>query len=408
MSKFVDYAYMSFDSLLHRKLRSWLTIIGIFIGIAAVVALVALAQGLTATINDQFQKLGANRIVIQPEGTILGPLGAQLSAAKLTTKDLDVVRKVSGIDYAVGPLFDTGKVTFKDETKFVNVVSIENDIQSTKFIERAGLFKIAQGSMFDPSDKFNAIVGSGFAVDFFNHPVNINDRIKINGVVFVVKGIYQKTGTPTDNSISIPIDTGRTLFGESSDAISFISSTAKSGLVPSDVADDVEKELRISRNVKKEEEDFTVQTSEQLIKTFLSVLDIVEVVLIGIAAISLIVGGIGIMNTMYTAIVERTDEIGVMKAIGAKNSDVFVIFLIESGLLGLAGGIIGVLSGVGLAKLIEYIAARALGSTLLRASFPWYLIVGALLFSFLVGCASGTSPAMQASRMKPVEALRFQ
>ncbi|MCK4589887.1 MAG: ABC transporter permease, partial [Nanoarchaeota archaeon] len=123
--------------------------------------------------------------------------------------------------------------------------------------------------------------------------------------------------------------------------------------------------------------------------------------------ISLLVGGVGIMNTMYTSVLERTNEIGVMKAIGAQNKDILAIFLFESGFLGLMGGIIGVLIGVGIGKLVEFGAAMQ-GLDILKASFPWYLIVGALLFSFLVGAISGVAPARQASKMKPVEALRYE
>jgi putative ABC transport system permease protein len=131
-------------------------------------------------------------------------------------------------------------------------------------------------------------------------------------------------------------------------------------------------------------------------------------VLVGIAAISLIVGGIGIMNTMYTAVIERTKEIGTMKAVGARNSDVLLVFLFESGLLGLVGGAIGIAIGYGLGKSAEYAATMALGTDLLQASFPWYLILGALAFSFVIGTMSGILPALQAAKLKPADALRYE
>jgi len=138
------------------------------------------------------------------------------------------------------------------------------------------------------------------------------------------------------------------------------------------------------------------------------VLDIVQAVLVGIAAISLLVGGIGIMNTMYTSVVERTKEIGIMKAIGARNEDILYIFLFEAGLLGLVGGLIGVIIGFGLSKGAEYIATISLGTNLLQASVDIWLVLGALLFSFVVGIASGVLPAYQASKLKPVDALRYE
>jgi putative ABC transport system permease protein len=132
------------------------------------------------------------------------------------------------------------------------------------------------------------------------------------------------------------------------------------------------------------------------------------VFLVGIAAISLLVGGIGIMNTMYTSVLERTKEIGTMKAVGAKNSDILLIFLFESGLIGLIGGIIGTLLGLGISKTVEFIAITSLHTTLLQAAVPFYLVGGCLSFAFLIGALSGTIPALMASKLKPVDALRYE
>ena len=136
-------------------------------------------------------------------------------------------------------------------------------------------------------------------------------------------------------------------------------------------------------------------------------LDMIQIVLAGIAAISLVVGGIGIMNTMYTAVLERRKEIGIMKAVGARNSDIFKLFFIESGFLGSAGGLIGIALGFGFAKLVQIIALQGFDITL-RATFNPLLMTSALLFSFFVGSISGVMPAMQASRLKPIESLRSQ
>jgi len=143
-------------------------------------------------------------------------------------------------------------------------------------------------------------------------------------------------------------------------------------------------------------------------ETFSNIFGIVQGVLVGIAAISLLVGGIGIMNTMYTSVLERTKEIGTMKAIGAKNSDILQIFLFESGLLGLVGGAIGVALGAGLGKGVQYAAAILLDSDLLQASITLPLVLGALTFSFLIGSLSGIFPAMQAAKLKPADALRYE
>jgi putative ABC transport system permease protein len=175
-----------------------------------------------------------------------------------------------------------------------------------------------------------------------------------------------------------------------------------------DVAEKIKEVMRKDRDEKKGQEDFSVQTPEQAISSVKTILNIINAIVIGIAAISLIVGGIGIMNTMYTSVLERTREIGIMKAIGARNRDVLLIFLIESGLLGLVGGAIGIGIGFSIGKIVEYAAGVYLGTTLLRAVFPIELILGSLAFSFFIGMLSGVLPAFQASRLKPVEALRYE
>jgi putative ABC transport system permease protein len=153
-------------------------------------------------------------------------------------------------------------------------------------------------------------------------------------------------------------------------------------------------------------EDFSILTPDKLLASFGTILSIITVFLVGIAAISLVVGSIGIMNTMYTSVLERTKEIGTMKAIGAKNSDILLVFMIESGLLGLLGGIIGAFLGLGLAFLVANIASTALGENIITVSVNYTLLFGAIAFSFAVGLFSGLAPAWQASKLKPVDALR--
>lgn len=162
------------------------------------------------------------------------------------------------------------------------------------------------------------------------------------------------------------------------------------------------------RGVTEKTKDFYISTPDELLASFNTILNIITVFLVGIAAISLLVGAIGIANTMYTSVLERTKEIGTMKAVGAKNSDVLYIFLFESGLLGLVGGVIGVILGLIISKTIEFIAVTQLNTTLLKAAVPAYLVLGCLAFAFLIGALSGTLPALGASKLKPVDALRYE
>jgi putative ABC transport system permease protein len=204
----------------------------------------------------------------------------------------------------------------------------------------------------------------------------------------------------------MPIDTARIIFNNSK-SYSLIYAEIQSGFTADEVAATVEKNLRHLRNEKVGEEDFTVSTPEQLSQTVQSVFGVIQGFLIGIAAISLLVGGVGIMNSMYTSVLERTKEIGVMKAIGARNEHVLMLFLFESGMLGLIGGAAGALLGITLAEAVQFIAAQA-GYGILKASISVELIGGALLFSFVIGALSGALPARRASQMNPVDALRFE
>ena len=173
-----------------------------------------------------------------------------------------------------------------------------------------------------------------------------------------------------------------------------------------DVASRIEDKMRKDRKEKKGEEDFSVQTPVKALGTVNLILNIINLIVTGIAAISLVVGGIGIMNTMYTSVLERTKEIGIMKAIGARNSDVMKIFLIESGLLGLVGGVVGAVIGLLLAFGVSGAANAAFGSVILKVTLSWPLLLMSISFSLIIGIVSGISPAIQASKLKPVDALR--
>lgn len=218
---------------------------------------------------------------------------------------------------------------------------------------------------------------------------------------------WGKIGNPQDDSqVYIPIDTYMDIIGGKRDYGFIMAQVSNSAEVDS-IAESLKKDLRKERDVKKGEEDFTVQTTQQAIDSFSTILNVVQAVLIGLATISLLVGGVGIMNTMYTSVMERTREIGIMKAIGAKNSSIVTIFLIEAGVLGLVGGAIGTAIGVTAGKLVEFVASSA-GYSILKISFSPGLIAFSILFSFIVGAIAGILPAIRASRLKPVEALRYE
>ena len=401
-----DYFFLAFNNLRRRKLRSWLTMIGIFIGIAAVVSLISLGQGMQNAITEQFEQLGSDKIIIMP--SIFAPPGSiTTESIMLTNKDLEFLKKINGVKNAVGYISKYGQTNFKDESKVIFVGGI--DIEDVELWHEFDFFKMEEGREFKKGEKFKVVIGYTHAYgDIWDKPARLRNTIEIENHKFKIIGVMEKTGDPSDDAaIYIPKETLREIFDVPKEE-SIIMVKISAGFEPKKVAETIETRLRKFRGEKQGQETFNVQTSEQLLETFSNIFGVVQAILIGIAAISLLVGGIGIMNTMYTSVLERTREIGTMKAVGAKNSDILLIFLFESGLLGLVGGAIGIGIGIGLSKGAEYIAAIALGTNLLKADTSFVLIGSALMFSFLIGALSGVFPAMQAAKLKPAEALRYE
>ena len=393
-----EYLLFAFSTVRHRQRRSWLTILGIFIGIAAVVALLSVSQGLKDAVSAQFAMMGTDTITIMPGQLTGGGYGSE----PLNEGDLKAVEGVRGVDVVNPVLMRTAKVVFQGEEKYTYVMGMPPDKVEQVLLDMGGV-KIIEGRITGANDKYGVVVGYNIIDDFFKKDVRIGDKLEINGQEFKVRGRLSKVGNPTDDSqIYINMDTAREIFNEP-DEITMMMVKVKSGSDPEEVAKDIENELEDRRGSK----NFSVMTSAQLAETVQSVLGIIQVVLVGIAAISLLVGGVGIMNTMYTSVQERTRQIGIMKAIGATNEDIQLIFLVESGLLGLVGGAIGCLLGILMSLGVEYGAAYA-GFEALKASVTPELVAMALGFSFFIGMASGTFPARQAAKMNPVDALRYE
>ena len=400
-----DYFKLAYKSARQRRMRSWLTMIGIFIGIAAVVALVSLSQGLQTAIGEQFVSLGSDKIIVQGISSGFGPPGTGVEVP-LTISDREVLEKVKGIDNAVGRLVRSVKMEFNDEVKYAFGASLPEDNEDITLAVEANNYKIGQGRLLKKGDKFKVMIGYNFAEDFFDDSLEIRDNILIEDVDFKVVGILKKSGNPQqDETVVIPESAMREILGIE-EIYDIIPAKVNDGENLGLVTERAKKELRKSRNVEEGKEDFTIQTPESLLATLNTILLIVQGVLVGIAAISLLVGGIGIMNTMYTAVLERTKEIGVMKAIGARNWEIMSIFIIESGMLGLVGGLIGVSLGFGISKSVELIAFQIYGSFLIKADFNLGLLIGMLMFGFIIGSLSGAFPAKQAAALKPVDALR--
>ncbi|RLE45844.1 hypothetical protein DRJ22_03435 [Candidatus Woesearchaeota archaeon] len=402
----IDLFLITFRNITHRKKRSLLTLVGIFIGIAAVVAMVSLGHGLTHTINEQFEKVGADKIIVQVKE--LGFTGGQGMSSQLTIAEKKLINKVSGVKLAAGMIFSAKTVVYNNLQRTNFIISIPPKPDEAELIIKTSTLEVDEGRLISYKDKNKVMIGHKLAHgNYFKKNIPVGAKVLIGNKEFKVVGLLKRTGDPGfDSSFVMSEADAREIF-DNEDKYGWIIAQADKGENPEIVAERIEKKLRKYRHLKKGKEDFTVQTSTEMIASFNVVLSIVQAIFIGIASISLVVGGVGIMNTMFTSVLERTRDIGIMKAIGARNQDILFIFLLESGFLGLVGGIIGIVLGVSLSKLVEIIATKAIGPVL-KAYFPWYLILGALMFSFIVGCLSGLLPAKRASRLNPVDALRYE
>ena len=402
-----DFFRLSLVNLRKRQLRSWLTIFGIIIGIGSVVALISLSVGLNKEVERQFELFGSDKIFITSRGSMgFGPPSG--SGRSLVEEDVDIIKKVDGVDLVASTAMQQTPIRFRDEIKFVNIIGISTDSETSQLFEEVQGFKVSKGRQLKPGDTYKITVGASFGEgNIFDKNIKVGNKLEIYEKSFDIIGIYEEIGNEQDDSqVYMPIDTFREITGIEKDVVAIIVKVDK-GKDIDIIKSDIEESLRDYKKEDVGEESFNVNTSEDILRLINQLFGTIQIVLVGIGAISLLVGTVGVMNTMYTSVLERTKEIGIMKAIGAKNSDVLSIFLIESGVLGLVGGGLGVCLGLGMAKIVEIFASTAFFIPV-KAYIGIDLIVGALILSFAMGSIAGFLPARKAAKLKPVDALRYE
>jgi len=405
LERLLGYVQLTASHLGFSRKRTFLTLIGLTIGITALVSLISLGDGLQATVNRQFESLGTNKFIVAPGGSFGAGEGTALG---LTDRDLDAVRSARGVKEATAVMSKAGRVDFGGQlSAYLIVGGIETTAASREIFLQTATYRVEKGRMFSVGERGKAMIGWGLAngkYTFEDKNISVGQTAEINGRSFRVIGSFAPQGNPIDDSlVYISLEDAKEVFN--TERYETIIAMAAAGVSPEDAADAASKKLRTLHGVQKGEEDFTVQTPGQLAETFNSIMGVVVAVVVGIAIISLLVGGIGIMNTMYTSVLERTTEIGIMKAVGATKTDILYLFVLESGTLGLVGGVLGILIGVGIAKLVEYVALMS-GIANFYATFTPELIGGALAFAFVLGTLSGVLPARRAAELAPIDAIR--
>lgn len=402
----IESVRIALRSLAANKLRAGLTMLGIIIGVGAVIALVAAGAGAQAQVLERFQSLGSNLLVVSPgrifyRGVYMGPAIAQ----SLTNDDVEAIKRLATAIAAIAPEYSTrAQVVHGSKNTQTNVMGVTPEYLTVRN------WKIERGRFIDELDVAGqskvAVLGATVVEDLFGDTLidPLGKTIKINRQNYEIIGILASKGAGMDDQLFVPLSTAQIKFGGAGNrTLSAINVQA----VSADKMDLAQAELtailRASHGlIASQSNDFTVQNQAQIVEMVQETSQTFTVLLASIAAISLVVGGIGIMNIMLVSVTERTREIGIRKAVGAKRRDILSQFLVEAVILSLVGGIVGVLVGYGAARVVTPL----LGGT--RAVVTLGSVVMALSVSIGVGLFFGIYPASRAAALNPIEALRYE
>ena len=402
------------ESLNANKMRSILTVLGIVIGVAAVIAMLSIGRGAQASITSRIESIGTNLIYVSPGSTSQsGVQSASGSAGTLTLDDADAIAELADV-LAVASVTDNFvQVVYQGQNTRTRLLGV------TPGYESVSSLTVEDGEFITESDQ-NArslvtVLGSSVAEDLFGGTAGVvGQKVRLNGQPYKVIGVLaSKGGTGffnQDDQVFIPLNTalyrltGGSRFRGSS-VINQITIKASSAKVVDQVVNDVTLLIRERHETVEGADDFSVTSQKDVLDTATQVSDTMTLFLGGIAGISLMVGGIGIMNIMLTTVTERTHEIGLRKAIGAKRKDILLQFLVESMVLSFLGGLIGVALGWGISRLMGQIQ---FGGSAITPVVGLDSVLLATFFSVAVGLFFGIYPATRAARLQPVEALRYE
>jgi putative ABC transport system permease protein len=399
---FFEYARMALESLRANRLRSALTMLGVIIGVAAVILLVSLGEGTKKYVEEQFAGLGSNILIVTPGKieTKGGPPVIGAAKHKLTLSDSYVLEKKGYLFGGVAPVvFGTAEVRSGSRSRNVPVLGVTPSFSHVRNLH------VEIGSFVSESDveakRRVCVLGRTVKRELFGNANALGQMVKVSGGRFRVVGIMQSKGVSLgidlDDIVFVPVRSAQDLFD--TDALLEIILSVRN-------KNDIDSAKELARSIlfknHNRHEDFTITNQAAMLSSLYTILDTLTYVLGGIATISLLVGGIGIMNIMLVTVKERTNEIGIRKAVGARNRDILVQFLLESTALSSSGGIGGVLIGVLGAWGIRLAAPK------IPVEVPSWAIVLAFTFSVFVGIFFGVFPARKAASLPPIEALRYE
>ncbi|MFA5173602.1 MAG: ABC transporter permease [Candidatus Pacearchaeota archaeon] len=416
---------LALNIFVHSKLRSWLTIIGIIIGIAAVVSIISMSLGAQQQLEERLGSLGADILTVSPGmsraqgiGFGGGPMEERSSSSStssdsknLTAKDVMVLKSISNVKYVMGSVSGRADVTYSSKTaKDQSISGVDTSIWKEITTET-----LSSGRFLTEGDMYSVVIGENLAESTFDSEISINTKIIIEGKSFNVVGILSGGRT-----IYMPIGAARIVLEDvGNNEFNSISVKIEDVSISEDTVTAITKKLMMARGIVSEKKvDFSVTNPSSMQETMEETMNTMTLFLGAIAAISLLVGAIGIANTMFTSVLEKTKEIGIMKAIGAQNKDILAIFLLNSALIGLIGGLGGVILGIissttinsfaGIGSSVSGPGRGMLGALGSSSSISFTLIFGSLFFAVIIGMIAGAIPAYRASKLNPVDALRYE
>jgi len=397
---------ISLRSIKTNKSRSLLTTLGVIIGVASVILLVSVGAGLKDYITNQMQDMGSNLVMVMPGEIDLDKVGmgsssmtqsiAAMSSSKLKLEHLsEIEREVPQITDAVGLIMSSASIRYKNESMTSQIIGTTDNFTDVRS------YDYSSGGFFSKADVNSGrkviVLGHKVADELFEDIYIVGEKIKVNDYRYVVVGVIEERGgegsMSPDDKVYIPITMAQRQFGQDSLGIIF---------AQVDTTDNVPAALTGIENVlniRLDEDEFTVLDQKEILSTVSGILNTLTAALGSIAAISLLVGGIGIMNIMLVSVTERTQEIGLRKAIGAKPEVILAQFLTEAVILSVGGGFIGILLGSGIALLLNH---------LMPTTVTLWSVLLAFVVSAGIGIIFGVAPAKQASQLSPIEALRHE
>jgi putative ABC transport system permease protein len=380
-----------------------LTILGVIIGVFVIILLFSLGGGVKAFIKNRLSEFGSDMIEITPgksEDFIAMAWSSQ--QGRLDFHDVESIERIAGVEYVMPIVMEKIPAVFQGKTLLATVYGL-GDVSIMSRIFRT---RLESGRYLKDKSERAVVIGNGIAHGFFEKKeVRVGNIIKIGGKPFRVVGILERRGgmggSFIDNAFFISLQNLKDLREIDRERVDFIEVKAKEGVKLEEVADEIKRIMRMRRGEHEGEESFRVWTAADFEEKASEILDVITAFLMVLGGVALVVGGIGIMNTMFMSVTEKTKMIGILKAIGATDEDVLTIFLIESGIISGVGGFIGVV----LSEVVVFVAALYLN---INAPFNPLIILGALLFSVLIGVISGLMPAWKATQISPAEAVRYE